>query len=269
MTISENTDERKIKASWREWAEGIAVVGAVGGSVVAVTAAATQQIALLSLLPLSLASALSFANRRQLQSEFQLHRDATNAVLDKQVHQFQREIKTLMHELIEASSARQQQFASRVENSVGDLSDRLQTLDQQYQVLQATSAKIEAQQTELLSSTFEDGYCRRGLEHEKQGEFKQAIAVYSEALRLNPDYAQAYMHRGSAHAKAGQKQQAIADLRTATKLFFEVGDLDSYHKARALSEEVHSGTSPSSEAAVRAAEPEPMAERLAVDELFV
>jgi tetratricopeptide (TPR) repeat protein len=266
MVMSENTEERNVKSNWREWVQGASVIGSIGG---AIAAAATQQLMFASV-PLSLAAALSFTNRRQLQNEFQLHRDETNAVLTKQIHQYQHDIKNLMHELIEASSTRQQQFATRMEQSLGVMGDRLGHLSEQYQVLQNTSTKIEEQQTELLSSTFEDGYCRRGLEHEKQGEYKQAIAVYSEALRLNPEYAQAYMYRGSAYSKANQKQQAIADLRTAAKLFFETGDLENYHKARAISEEVHGGAPvPAAPAAVSSADPAPISERLAVDELFV
>ncbi len=269
MVMSENTGEN-VKSTWREWAEGATALGSIGG---AVAAAITHQV-MFAALPLSFAATLSFANRRQLQNEFQLHRDETNAVLLKQVHQYQHEIKNLMHELIEASSSRQQQFATKMDQSLGVMDDRLGHLSDQYDALQKTSTTIEAQQAELLSSTFEDGYCRRGLEHEKQGEYKQAITVYSEALRLNPEYAQAYMYRGSAYSKANQKQQAIADLRTAAKLFFETGDLENYHKARALSEEVHGG-SPAATAAATATvavsptAPEPVSERLAVDELFV
>jgi tetratricopeptide (TPR) repeat protein len=267
MVMSEHTDEKNVKSNWREWAQGASVVSAFGGTL---AAAITQQV-LFASVPLSLAAALSFMNRRQLQTDFHLHRDETNAVLSKQVHQYQNEIKNLMHELIEASSARQQQFATKMDQSLGVMGDRLGHLSEQYQILQETSTKIEAQQVELLSSTFEDGYCRRGLEHEKQGEFKQAIMVYSEALRLNPEYAQAYMYRGSAYSKANQKQQAIADLRTAAKLFFETGDLENYHKARAISEEVHGGSSVAAAAATITAKPsdaEPVSERLAVDELF-
>ena len=40
-------------------------------------------------------------------------------------------------------------------------------------------------------------YYNRGFAYEEKGEHDQAIADYTEAIRLKPDYAEAYYNRGS------------------------------------------------------------------------
>jgi tetratricopeptide (TPR) repeat protein len=143
------------------------------------------------------------------------------------------------------------------------------TLDHLQEQLEGLTQK----QSELMESTLEESYYRRGLELEKRGEFKDAIAAYNEALRVNPSYAEAYMQLGVAYARNGQKQQAIAHLRSATKLFFESGSLERYHEARSLSEQIHAGQTsteenetPLSPSSAATTTPE---ERLVVNELFV
>ncbi|MGB0384758.1 MAG: tetratricopeptide repeat protein [Ardenticatenaceae bacterium] len=44
------------------------------------------------------------------------------------------------------------------------------------------------------------------------------MADYSEAIRLNPDYALAYNNRGFAYEKKGERDLAIADYRKAVEL---------------------------------------------------
>jgi tetratricopeptide (TPR) repeat protein len=160
---------------------------------------------------------------------------------------------------------------NNINNKIEEVSEPLIQLQAQIDSLQSKAEGIAQKQSELMESTLEESYYRRGLELEKRGEFKDAMAAYTEALRINPTYAQAYMQLGVVYAHAGQKQQAIAHLRTATKLFFESGDLESYHTARELSETIHAGQV-TAEPVIRVNQPESSTEtgkRLAVDELFV
>ena len=54
-------------------------------------------------------------------------------------------------------------------------------------------------------------YNNRGLAHAKNGEIELAIADYSKAIELNPDYAEAYHYRGEAYRDKGDLKNAIAD----------------------------------------------------------
>jgi tetratricopeptide (TPR) repeat protein len=55
--------------------------------------------------------------------------------------------------------------------------------------------------------------------HGYTGEDEQAIACYTEAIRLNPDLAQAYHFRGYAYRKLGKDVKAAADRAKAEKLW--------------------------------------------------
>ena len=58
-------------------------------------------------------------------------------------------------------------------------------------------------------------YFNRGLAYDNQGRYDQAIANYSRAIELNPDYVSAYYNRGNAYDNQGRYHQAIADYSRA------------------------------------------------------
>ena len=62
-----------------------------------------------------------------------------------------------------------------------------------------------------LKPDFADAYYNRGGVHWENGENDKAIKDYSEAIRLKPDYAMAYNNRGIEYHKKGENDQAIKD----------------------------------------------------------
>jgi tetratricopeptide (TPR) repeat protein len=257
MVMSQDVEKSKAPINWLGWLEGSAIAGAVGGAI-----ATGQSAILLTALPLSLAAALNFAQRQRLQS-------MVLPALERHDQSFLETKQTT--DALEGTDRVLMIQLNNTNNKIEDLSAPLLKLQEQLDRLQSEAATMSQKQTELMESTLEESYYRRGLELEKRGEYKDAISAYAEALRVNPNYGKAYMQLGVVLAHAGQKQQAISHLRTATKLFFESGDLESYHIARELSEGIHSGDV-TSEPVVKANLPETETDsntRLAVDELFV
>src|SRR5262245_27566591 len=58
----------------------------------------------------------------------------------------------------------------------------------------------------------------RGWSHAEKGEHHQAIADFTEAIRLDPNFGSAYNNRGNSYAKKGDHDKAIADYTEAIRL---------------------------------------------------
>jgi tetratricopeptide (TPR) repeat protein len=260
MIMSHDLENNKAPSRWLGWVEGASIAGAVGGAI-----ATGQSAILLTALPLSLAAVLNIVQRQRMESVQQVQVLPALEYHTQSLHEMKQNADAL------AGTDRILMIQlNTTNNKVQEASETLDKLQVQIDTLQSKSEMIAQKQSELMESTLEESYYRRGLELEKREEYKDAIAAYSEALRVNPGYAEAYLQLGSVYAHAGQKQQAIANLRTATKLFFESGDLESYHAARSLSEEIHNGTV-DNEPRFSAPESSLVSEidnRLVVDELF-
>jgi tetratricopeptide (TPR) repeat protein len=69
-----------------------------------------------------------------------------------------------------------------------------------------------------LNPTLALVYKKRGDAYEDKDDFDQAIKDYSEAIRLNPKLALAYNNRGYAHYRNGDLDQAIADYSEAIRI---------------------------------------------------
>ena len=60
-------------------------------------------------------------------------------------------------------------------------------------------------------------YCR-GIAYAGKGDWDKSIADCTEAIRLNPDFAEAYYCRGVAYEQKGEKGKAEADFLEAKRL---------------------------------------------------
>ena len=60
--------------------------------------------------------------------------------------------------------------------------------------------------------------CERGTAYSNKGQTDSALADYTEAIRLDPDFAQAYYERGIVHFERGNTDEALADYTEAIRL---------------------------------------------------
>ncbi len=69
-----------------------------------------------------------------------------------------------------------------------------------------------------LRPDYADAYSDRGIAYQSKGEYDKAIADYSEAIRLKPDSVNAYINRGHAYNHKGDYDRVIADFNEVIRL---------------------------------------------------
>jgi len=69
-----------------------------------------------------------------------------------------------------------------------------------------------------LDPNYAIAYTNRGAAYYSKGEVDRAIADFDETIKRNPNYAITYTNRGYAYEKKGDKDQAIADFRKALEI---------------------------------------------------
>ena len=69
-----------------------------------------------------------------------------------------------------------------------------------------------------LSPQFAEAYYNRGNAYNVNGQSDAAINDYSEAIRINPQFAFAYNNRGLAYCNKGQLNNAIKDYNEAIRI---------------------------------------------------
>ncbi|AUC61353.1 hypothetical protein AA637_09405 [Cyanobacterium sp. HL-69] len=157
-------------------------------------------------------------------------------------------------ELKEAMVMGKADFGNQIEDLKLGFNERLNnvkdSLDQNVSALNGETKEIKEivsnlRQVEILSQELRvkpdsaSFFYERGNSHSKLGNISGAIADYTEAIKKDGDYAEAYHKRGILYLDSGAKQKAVDDLRKASLLYFEKGEIDSYHQAREMSKNVH------------------------------
>ena len=83
----------------------------------------------------------------------------------------------------------------------------------------------------VLNPNYAEAYNNRGITRSDLGDKKGAIADYNEALRINPNSAEAYYNRGNARFNLGDKEGAIQDYQKAANLYQQEGNTNDYQDA--------------------------------------
>jgi Flp pilus assembly protein TadD len=87
-----------------------------------------------------------------------------------------------------------------------------------------------------LDPNFATAYNNRGMMYSKKGDYNRAIADFSQVIKLNPNNADTYNNRGMMYSKKGDNDRAIADYTQAIRLdqdnFWYKVRLEAAQKAR-------------------------------------
>jgi len=218
--------------NWRDIVEILSVLGSIGGSIASVV---TQQ-ALFASIPLSLSVALNLANRRQISDEVK-HQQSAILHITRENVETQGHIELLTQQLVEV-----QQQTTTLSQGTNNLQNYTQSLhNEQAKIAQMVTnlQEVEICHQDIRINPNAETYYNRGLIYQRLGNLQAAIKDYTEAICINPSYAQAYYTRSIIHAELGNKKAALADLREATKFFFEDGNIAGYQAARNFSKKCH------------------------------
>lgn len=71
----------------------------------------------------------------------------------------------------------------------------------------------------LINPNYADAYFNRGIARARLEDYQGAIADHTQAITLNEQLAEAYKARGKIHWQLGDRNLAIKDLETALALF--------------------------------------------------
>ena len=109
-------------------------------------------------------------------------------------------------------SCRQTFFVSKAADAFYD-SGKLYHIDvQQELAIQDYTEAIR------LDPQYAIAYYTRGYAYYDLGQYERAIQDYDEAIRLNPQYANAYYNRGGSYEALGKTKEAERDFQIAKKL---------------------------------------------------
>ena len=109
---------------------------------------------------------------------------------------------------------------SAVDLAIEDFTEAIQLKEQLIDSITETPARVRRLQKELAKVYISRGTAR----YWKQDEFDTAIIDYTDAIELDPEYAEAYNYRGIAYLSNGDFDNAIADYTEAVELDPEFTD---------------------------------------------
>jgi len=87
------------------------------------------------------------------------------------------------------------------------------------------SCSPSSQGRESESMAKAEEFFQRGRELDVQGKHQEAIAEYTQAIQLDPDYVEAYFYRSNLLALVGQPQKGIEDAQKAAAILEAKGEL--------------------------------------------
>lgn len=91
------------------------------------------------------------------------------------------------------------------------LSREMDNLRQQYKVASETvKQKLRLAEQKNNREFMANQYAKKGYDLQEKKDFNGAIAAYSKAIELNPDYMEVYNNMGNAYFAIGQMEKAIA-----------------------------------------------------------
>jgi tetratricopeptide (TPR) repeat protein len=74
---------------------------------------------------------------------------------------------------------------------------------------------VQVPSASVAAATKAEDFLIQGEEKYDKGDYQGAIAAYTQAIVLNPNYAEAYNGRGNARYRLGENKAAVADFNEA------------------------------------------------------
>jgi tetratricopeptide (TPR) repeat protein len=227
----------------------IGISGVVISGIGAIVALATGQPRIASI-PLAIGVGCNFVSRKQSHDSLVEAYNKQEQTINELIQKLNQHHQELTEKLVESKGELgtnlekfQHSLNTNLEQQKEYLVKEIQRLDLQHQNL--NNIVTEIQEIENLSQELSvtpnsaDFFYQRGIGYEKLGNKNGAIKDYSEAIKKDGNFAKAYHKRGVLYLDTGAKQKAVDDLRKAALLYFEQGDIDSYHQTREMSRNIH------------------------------
>jgi tetratricopeptide (TPR) repeat protein len=178
----------------------------------------------------------AYNNQQQIINELVAKLDANHGELTTKL----RENHTDLANRVEKLQLSMQDSLSQQQEQVNSEIQRLELQHQDLNNVVSNIKDVESISQELRSQPDSANFFyQRGLSYEKLGNHTGAIENYTEAIKKDSSLAKAYHKRGVLYLDSGVKQKAVDDLRKAALLYFEQGDIDSYHLAREMSRNIY------------------------------
>lgn len=222
----------------------------LGVSVLGVIASIAMNNPVFASIPLTVGVGCNLVSRKQFNDslvEAYNHQEETinqlMATLEANNSQFNAKLMENQTDLANRLEKLQLSMQDNLGQQKEDIKNQIQRIELQYQDLNNVVSNIkdvENVSQELRSQPDSaDFFYQRGLSYEKLGNHTGAIEDYTEAIKQDSSLAKAYHKRGVLYLDGEMKQKAVDDLRKAALLYFEQGDIDSYHQAREMSRNIH------------------------------